>query len=393
MTSIRRYRSIATLATATLIAGGSLGSVAHAAEPARASSTQARGLFDGLVGGILQTVVSAAPAQVQEQLAPLTGAQTAALLGAADPAQLDSLLAVITPAQLAGALGGLGGGDLTNVVSGLSPDAITGLLGMTGGFDSVLSGLTGSAAGLGAGGTPDPTAVAGLVDQLTALLGGGLGGATPAQFDQLASLLSSLPGLVSASNLDPTQLSGLLGTVTGLLGGAAAGTPAAAPLQQLLGALTGLGANLPGAGPKAPATPAAPAMGAKPPVAPTVPAGSSPGASSGQSAEPFRAYRARAGGLRLSKSRRTASVLVKCPVNAPVGCLVYLTSDVAGRRSSTKQAVALLKGTQKRFSVRLTKAAAKRLNKHGGTVRVKAKTLTSTLASSTKSKKVRRTAR
>lgn len=386
--SARRHRSIATLATATLIAGGSLGSSAHAAEPQPdpAPAFQAMGLFGGLLGGILETVVSATPAQVQEQLAPLTDAQTAALLEAADPAQLDSLLAVLTPTQLAGALGG---GDLTSVVGGLSPEAITGLLGMTGGFGSVLSGLVGTAAGLG-GGSPSPAAVTALVDQVTALLGGGLGGATPAQLGQLTSLLSALPGLVGDSGLDPGQLTGLLGTVTGLLNGAAAGTPAAAPLQQLLGALTGLGAGSPVGGPGVPAA-ATNGTGTTVPVGPvSVSAGAATGTESG---EPFRAYRARAGSLRLSKTRRTASVLVKCPANAPVGCLVNLTSDVAGRRSSTKKAVAFLKGTQKRFKIRLTKAAAKRLSRRGGTVRVKARTVASTLASSTKSKKVRRRAR
>lgn len=170
--------------------------------------------------------------------------------------------------------------------------------------------------------------------ELTGVLGGLTGG-------ELTGLLGGLTG---------AQISGLLAALLG--GKPAAGLPAVTP-----GLLTTI--KLPGKNTTTVLTPAS------------------------------TAYRATISKVTTAKSRKSARVTVRCPASAPKGCLVQVAGKVADRRAFSTKNVLLLRGTSKTITAKLTKTAAKRLKARGGSLRLTASTVQSSLGSASKTVKVK----
>ncbi|MFP5363644.1 MAG: hypothetical protein ACLGI5_13045 [Thermoleophilia bacterium] len=339
--------------------------------------------------------------QLTDALGTLTAGETAGLLTAADATQRAGLLAVLTSGQLSDALGTLEPATLATIVGGLTPAQISGLLGAGGGA-SVIDGLLGTAAGLGA--TPATPQVDGLLGQLTALLGGGLPGA--ADQADLASLLGLVDPLLAQPGVDTTLLASLLATAEGLLGGAP--EPVRTPLQTIVttissvlspatggGDTTGGGGTAGGGATGGGATTGGGTTTTTGGTAAT--GGTAPGGAGATIARPAAQpaarpgpFRATIGAIKLSKRRTSMRFTLSCPRSAPKGCLVQLSAKIAGRKAIRTTIVALASGRSTPVTVTLSKSTTRRLKARGGSLKVTAKTALSTLGASSRTLKVRR---
>lgn len=269
--------------------------------------------------------------------AAATTATTAS--AATDPAPvtqrglLDGLLPGILPTELGTLLTGASGGELTTILGTVTDEQLTGALG-----------------------TLLPAEIGGV---LTSATGG-----------DLTTLLGGLPGGELTGVLD-TLTTGELQTLLGQVTGDTALKPVADQITQLL-----LGRN-PAGGTTAPATTTPPG-----PSIIVVPV-NRPGA-----APTSTRYRARVSSARVAKNRRSMSIKVTCPAAAPKGCLVRVSGQLAGKRAMAAKDMLLLRNTSKTVRVKLVSSATKRLRKKGGTLRLSARTVQSTLGTATKSAKV-----
>lgn len=393
-------RAVAFLAATATLAAGSLATAAQAsAAPASSadgsSARSDRGLIDVVVGLVLSLLgANPTPAQVQSNVGGLnptqlgqlltnaTSGQLNAILGGglnttqltsavtnlAQTNELDGLLDTLTIGQTGDLLAPLTGGTLSGVLGLLDPSQLLGAFGTLNATEltSVVNGL--AVPQIGSLLTnANPAQLTSLVGALTGgQLGGGLALLNTAQLTSLlavanSALASVLPGT------DTTALQGLISTVTGLLGvgplpgGGGGGTP---------GPGTNPGTTIPRTGAGAPARSGQGAV-AKPPA--------------------FTAYRASVGSIKVAKNRRSAKMTASCPAAAPVGCVVTLKGVVAGKKAFAGKPFILLRKAKRTLTMKLSTAATRRLKKKGGSLRVSALTMFSTLPTATKTVRVART--
>ncbi|MGH2840398.1 MAG: hypothetical protein ACRDKY_06195 [Solirubrobacteraceae bacterium] len=81
-------------------------------------------------------------------------------------------------------------------------------------------------------------------------------------------------------------------------------------------------------------------------------------------------------------------IKLRCPATAAPACGVLLTGKLAGRSAVKTKAAAITAGTAKTVTLKLTKAAVKRLTTKGGKLKISAKTVGSALASATRTVKL-----
>jgi hypothetical protein len=327
-----------------------------------------------LLGGMSPPEVSgvlggANPTQLLALLGGLTPAQLSTALSTADPTQLLTLVTAMSPTQLSDALALLDPNGLTSVVGVLTPAEITSLIASPGGTPSVVTGLSGRATGLGT--TPSPASVNALLAQVQALLGGGL-----PTVPETEGLLTTVKSLLGVSGLDTPLLWGLLATASGAVGTAVPG-PVATALQGVIRTIAALLGAAPG-------TPGGTTQH---------PTASKPGGAAGQPATGgFYAYRASIGAIKVARNRRTATVTISCPSSAPKGCLVTLDGAVGGMKAFVGvKPFVLMRNLTTTKTINLRKAAATRLKRKGGALKVSALTSFSTLAAVTKTVKLART--
>jgi len=386
-------RLVALIATAASLGAGSLATTAQASSgtAGTADTGGVQSLAISLIDPVVMLVLlllGANPtvAQVQTAAAPLTPDQLGGLLQGAGTGQLNAILG-----------GGLDPTQLTSAVTSLaSAGALDGLLdtltpGQTG---DLLAPLTGSALSsalsllnttqiLDALGTLSPAELGAVVDGLTPAQTASL--LTTADATQLTSLVTGLTGGQLGGGLallDTAQLTSLLAVANAALAGVLPG-PGATALQGLITTVTGLL----GAGP-GPGTTPPPGDSTLPTIGTIVPR-------SGQSGSPakppaFTGYRATLGSIKVARTRRSVKIIVSCPAAAPAGCVVTLKGVLAGKKAFAGKRFILLRKAKRTFTMKLSTAATRRLKKKGGSLKVSALTMFSSLPTTTKTVRVAR---
>lgn len=80
---------------------------------------------------------------------------------------------------------------------------------------------------------------------------------------------------------------------------------------------------------------------------------------------------------------------MSCLSSSPKGCLVTVSGKIAGKKAITKKTVLLARDAKRTFTVKLTSSAAERLRTKGGSLKLTAATVQSSLGSASKTAKVK----
>jgi hypothetical protein len=388
-------RAVALLAATATLAAGSLASAAQAsaatAGSADSSSVRSAGSLIDVVVSLVLSLLGANPTvgQVQTQAAGLTPSQLGGLLQGAGPGQLTAILGGgLNPTQLTSAVTSLAtAGELSSVLGTLTAAQTGDLLApLTGGTLSGVLSLLDSSQILGALGTLDPAELSSVAGGLApAQVGSLLSTANPTQ---LTSLVGGLTGGQLGGGLallNTAQLTSLLAIANAALAGVLPGADTT-PLQGLITTVTTLLGS--GSGPGGGGTTVPPGITIPRGI---VPAGSGRGAAAAAKPAAFTGYRASVGSIKVAKNRRSAKMTVSCPAAAPVGCVVTLKGVVAGRKAFAGKPFVLLRKAKRTLTTKLSGATTRHLKKKGGSLRVSALTMFSTLPTTTKTVRVART--
>lgn len=348
-----------------------------AAPAATAASTPAPQVSNQALGGLLGGLLGGVTGPILDIITPVLEGGTA----------LPAVLPAGTVDQLTDALTGVVDGvvpaDITKLITALTPAQLTQLVSDPAAVAPLLTGLLPTLTGLASSSSLSASAVTSALQQVTALLGGGVpttaaGLSTLTDvLDQVAKLLG-YPSVVALPAVGPLIAS--LASLGGLL-------PDGPPKTAVVGAVTAAGTSL-GLTP-AQIAQALDLLGLGKAVA--KPATATPGAATTTS-KAAKTVRAKIVSAKVSKNRRKVTYRVSCPTSAIAGCRVTPSVKLAGKAVRTTKAATLKTGGSRTFTAKVPASLAKKVRKAGGKLVVRVATTGSTAGAVSKTVKVRRAA-
>ncbi|MEV4421800.1 hypothetical protein AB0L40_17715 [Patulibacter sp. NPDC049589] len=385
---------VAALGTATVAPAAAVAATHDASAP---TSVASRGLLDGLLGGLtapLTTVLTTLTTNPTAVLSPTTITTLLTEIPKVTAETVGGILDVLTPAQLAALVS-----DPTTIAS---PTALTTLLG------GLLDTVTGLTQGVTAGGTsvPSATDVGSVLSQLQALLAGGVP-STAAGQTALVGILDQVTGLLGLPAVKDLPIVGdLLTTLRGL--GSALPAPLSTAVTGLIDAVAGTGGTGTGTGTGTGGTGTGTGVdaGALASLLGLLGLGGATGGTgasgSGSAAKPTtstttaakKVARARIVSVTVSKTRKRVVLRVSCPATAPAaGCKVKPSVKLGGRAVKVAKTATVRRGATRSLKAKVPASLAKKIRAKGGRVVVRVSTTGATAGAVTKTVKVRRAAR